>query len=58
MKKYRMTALDKNAQKAMREAVLHLVKERKRLGIPLSIWKNGKVVTIPAKKINLKSLGL
>lgn len=42
----------------MRIAVKKAVTERKRLGVSLSIWKDGKVVTIPAKKINLKQLGL
>lgn len=58
MAKLKFPQADKQALKALRAAVRKVVIERKRLGISLSIWKDGKVVTIPAKKINLKALGL
>ena len=41
----------KKAEQAMREAVYKVVKEHRKTGVPLAIWKNGKVVCVPAKKI-------
>ena len=41
----------KKAEQAMREAVYKVVKEHRKTGVPLAIWKNGKVVRVPAKKI-------
>lgn len=58
---YGEAGVSKRAQqalKALRDAVRKVVIERKKSGVSLSIWKDGKVVTIPADKINLKSLGL
>ncbi len=40
--------------RAMRKAVRRIVRERKKTGISLSVWKNGKVVSIPAAKIVVK----
>jgi hypothetical protein len=57
-KKTKLPAVVIAAQKAMRSAVREAMEERIRLGISASVWKDGKVVTIPAKKINLKNLGL
>jgi len=45
--------LHKKAVKAMREAVRDVVKEHRKSGIPLAVWKNGKVARISAKKIKL-----
>ena len=36
------------AEKAMKEAVRKLVAEHKKMGMLLAIWKNGKVVRVPA----------
>ena len=41
----------KKAEQAMREAVYKVVKEHRKTGVPLAVWKNGKVVRVPAKKI-------
>lgn len=57
MKKTILPLIDRKALGALRKAVKKLVIERKKSGISLSIWKNGKVVTIPAHKINIKQLG-
>ena len=35
----------------MRESVYKVVNEHRKTGVPLAIWKNGKVVCVPAKKI-------
>ena len=44
------------AEKALREAVYETIKDHKRTGDPIVVWRNGKVVRVPAKKINLKKL--
>lgn len=54
MSRFRFDQLDKKAEKAMRQAVLKVAEEQKRRGRPLIVWKNGKVVRIPAAKIKLK----
>ena len=41
----------RQAEKAMREAVEKVVAEHKKSGVPLAVWKNGKVVNISAKRI-------
>ena len=51
MVKFKFAKLDKQAEKAMREAVQKVVVEHKKLRMPLSIWKNGKVVRVPAKQM-------
>jgi hypothetical protein len=43
------------AQKAMKKAVQGVIADRKMRGEPLIVWKNGKVVKIPAK--DLKRFG-
>ncbi len=39
------------AAKAMRSAVHKVMMEKKLRGMPAIIWKNGKVVKVPAKKL-------
>ncbi|MDE1921528.1 MAG: hypothetical protein KGI24_08815 [Candidatus Omnitrophica bacterium] len=46
------TLLLAQAVKAMRKAVKNVIAERKLLGQPLIIWKDGKVVKIPASRLN------
>jgi len=46
----------KLALKAMREAVKLALTERKRLGVSMSIWVDGKLVVIPAAKITARWL--
>ena len=41
----------KKARKAMKKAVEGVIADRKMRGEPLIIWKNGKVVKIPAKEL-------
>ncbi len=40
------------AVKAMRRAVKNVIAERKLRGQPLIIWKDGKVVKVPAKNLH------
>ena len=39
------------AGKAMRKAVKNVIAERKLRGQPLIIWRNGKVVKVPANQL-------
>ena len=54
MNKSKLTELDKKAEKAMREAVKKVVEEHKKSGLPLAVWKEGKVINISAKKVKYK----
>lgn len=59
MKKSKPTPSANSALKALREGVKKALEERKKNGVSFSVWKNGKVVTLPASKITpalLKSL--
>ncbi len=40
------------AVKAMRKAVKNVIAERQLRGQPLIIWRDGKVVKVPAKQLN------
>lgn len=51
MTKTQQLKLHKSAQKAMREAVKGVVLEHKKNGLSLAVWKQGKVVNIPAKNL-------
>jgi len=38
------------AEKALRIAVANVIEEHRQSGDPIVVWKNGKVVRIPAKR--------
>jgi len=40
------------AEKAIKKAVKGVIADRKMRGEPLIVWKNGKVVKIPAQRLN------
>ena len=40
------------ADKAMGRAIKNVIAERKLRGQPLIVWRNGKVVKIPAAQLN------
>ena len=44
--------LSQKAEKAIKKAVRGVIADRKMRGEPLIIWKNGKVVKIPAHRLN------
>jgi len=50
-KKHLKVSIPKIAEKAIKEAFKGVVKENKKAGLPLIVWKNGKVVKIPANKL-------
>ena len=39
------------AEKAMKEAVAETIQDHARTGDPLAIWRNGKVVWVPARQL-------
>lgn len=43
--------LDVRAEMALKEAVADAIAEHKRMGRPIVVWRDGKVVTIPPEKI-------
>jgi hypothetical protein len=52
MKKAEGEIMSQKAQKAMKKAILGVIADRKMRGEPLIIWKNGKVVKVPARQLN------
>ncbi len=44
----RMPAFVVRAERALRRAVRKVHAENRRLGLPVIIWKNGRVVAVPA----------
>ena len=42
------------AEEAFRKAVAEAIAEHRRNGIPIAIWRNGKVVRIPADQIEVR----
>jgi hypothetical protein len=43
--------LEKRAEMAFKEAVAEVIDEHARLGLPLHIWRNGKVVALSAQEV-------
>jgi hypothetical protein len=43
--------LDVRAEMALKEAVADAIAEHKRMGRPIVVWRDGKVVTIPPEEI-------
>ncbi len=59
MKKYtkknlRNMPLAVRAEKALKEAVANAITEHKRAGVPITIWRDGKVVQIPPDQIEVR----
>jgi len=40
----------------VRKVVAKALTEHKKAGLPITVWKNGKVVEIPAKKIKVSKV--
>jgi len=53
MKKY--LSLQDKAVLALKKAVREVVERHKKTGRPLTVWRNGKVIKIPASHIRHKS---
>ncbi|MEJ2067638.1 MAG: hypothetical protein P8Y09_06770 [Deltaproteobacteria bacterium] len=41
------------AEEALKKAVAEALDEHRRNGVPIAIWRNGKVVRIPADRIEV-----
>ena len=56
MKKRKRTPsmLAYKAEEALRKAVAEAIAEHHRNGVPIAIWRNGKVVRIPADQIEVR----
>ena len=56
MKKSKRTPflLAYKAEEALRKAVAEAIAEHRRNGVPIAIWRNGKVVRIPADQIEVR----
>jgi len=46
--------LEKRAEMALKSAVKKAIAEHARQGRPIYVWKNGKVVRIPARRIRAR----
>jgi hypothetical protein len=42
------------AEEALRKAVAEAITEHRRNGVPIAIWRDGKVVRIPADQIEIR----
>lgn len=49
--KRRIPAEARKAERALRIAVAKTIEEHRRTGDPIVVWKNGKVVSIPANQL-------
>ncbi len=55
MKKMRKSPpLAYRAEEALRKAVAEAIAEHRRNGVPIAIWRNGKVVRIPSDQIEVR----
>jgi len=52
-KKVSDTPLEIRAEEAMRKAVANVIADHKRTGDPIVIWRDGKVVKVPADQIEV-----
>ena len=50
-KKHMKISIPKMADKAIKEAFKGVIRENKKAGLPLIIWKDGKIVKIPPEKL-------
>ncbi|MGA2464543.1 MAG: hypothetical protein ABSH06_09345 [Thermodesulfobacteriota bacterium] len=48
------TLLAYQAEEALRKAVAEAIAEHRRNGVPIAIWRDGKVVRIPADQIEVR----
>lgn len=53
-KKVPTALLAYRAEKALKRAVAKAIAEHRRNGIPIAIWRDGKVIRIPADQIEVR----
>ena len=51
VKKVHVSSLASKAERALRQAVRHVIKEHRRTGQPVVIWRAGKVVRVSANRL-------
>lgn len=51
VKKIHISSLASQAERALKQAVRHLIKEHQQTGQPVVVWRAGKVVKIPADRL-------
>jgi len=49
-------SLVEKAEEALKVAVAKVIAENKRLGIPLVIWRDGKVVHVPSEELEVSEV--
>jgi hypothetical protein len=42
------------AEKALKEAVAEAIDEHRRNGVPIAVWRNGRVVLVPATRMMVR----
>lgn len=42
------------AEKAFKEAVAEAINEHRRNGVPIAVWRNGRVVLVPATRMMVR----
>jgi len=42
------------AEKALKEAVAEAIDEHRRNGVPIAVWRNGKVVLVPPSQMMVR----
>jgi len=47
-------SLVEKAEEALKAAVAKVIKEHKQLGLPLVIWRDGKVVHVPPEELEVR----
>ena len=45
------------AEEALKKAVARAIADHKRTGDPIVVWRDGRVVKIPAEQIEIRELG-
>lgn len=54
MKRMSVSELHFKAELALKAAIKDVIKDHKRTGLPLIIWRDGKVVKVSANRISSK----
>ncbi len=50
-------SLAERGEIAFRAAVANVILQHRRAGLPLAVWRNGKVALVPAGKVRLRHAG-
>jgi hypothetical protein len=53
-KRHKMPEIFKKAEKAMKAAIRQVMIDHKQKGLPMYVWRNEKLVSIPASRISLR----